>query len=45
MKRETTPAVVVTMAVPRFARADPLVFVRASEELAFEWTACSNTSM
>jgi hypothetical protein len=29
----------------RFASVDPLVFVRASEELAFEWRACSNTSM
>ena len=45
MKRETIPTVVVTMTVPCVDGADPLVFVRASEELAFEWTSRLNTSM
>jgi hypothetical protein len=45
VERETIPPAVVTMATFRSAGADPLVFVRFSEELAFEWRSRSSTSM
>lgn len=45
MERETVRTAVVTMDAPCVAGADPLVFVRFSEELAFEWRFRSSTSM